>query len=95
MVSVWFCTTVKCKLTFLGLLNSSSQRFSINTVGFCLNVGVGTAPLLWQLGDSDVPHLSGVLSVPQALKQLIPSALNILKSLQSSPQTLKQWLDLG
>lgn len=34
VVSVWFCTTVKCKLTFLGLLNSSSQRFSINTVAF-------------------------------------------------------------
>lgn len=32
---------------------------------FCLNVGVGTA-LLWQLGVSDVPHLSGVLGVPQA-----------------------------
>lgn len=57
---------------------------------FCLNVGVGTALLLWQLGDSDVPHLSGVLSVPQALKQLIPSALNILKSLQSSPQPFQQ-----
>lgn len=56
---------------------------------FCLNVGVGAALLLWQLGDSDVPHLSGVLSVPQALKQLIPSALNILKSLQPSPQTFQ------
>lgn len=62
---------------------------------FCLNVGVGTAPLLWQQGDSAVNHPSGVLSVPQASKQLIPSALNILKSLQSSPQTLKQWCDLG
>lgn len=62
---------------------------------FCLNVGVGSVLLLWQLGDSDVPHLSGVLSVPQALKQLIPSALNILKSLQSSPQTFQQWCVLG
>lgn len=28
---------------------------------FCLNVGVGIALILWQLGNTDVPRLSGAL----------------------------------
>lgn len=61
MVSVWFCTNVKCKLKFPGLLNSSSQRFSINTFAFVEMWGVGIALTLRQLGNTDVPPLSGAL----------------------------------
>lgn len=61
MVSVWFCTNVKCKLTFPGLLNSSSQRFSINTVAFVEMWVLELHLTLRQLGNTDVPHLSGAL----------------------------------
>lgn len=61
MVSVWFCTNVKCKLTFPGLLNSSSQRFSINTVAFVEMWVLELHLTLRQLGNTDVPHLLGAL----------------------------------
>lgn len=37
---------------------------------FCLNVGVGTALNLWQLGNTDVPHLSGALRYMVSLAYL-------------------------